>query len=138
MTKWLGILVITLVPLQAAADERTPSPEPQQVTIRLSEFRFDPSQVEVQRGRPIELHLVNTGKVLHEFVSAVAADTTVDLETGGVVALVRGVDEIEVPPGATVILRFTPTKAGQFAFRCDAEAPVSHHEAGMKGTLVVR
>jgi uncharacterized cupredoxin-like copper-binding protein len=94
--------------------------------------------VEVQSGRPVELHLVNAGKVLHEFVSDVLSDLTVDLETKGVVALVRGVEELEVLPGATVVLRFMPRKPGEFTFRCDAEVPESHQEAGMKGKLVVR
>jgi uncharacterized cupredoxin-like copper-binding protein len=35
-------------------------------------------------------------------------------------------------------VRFTPNKAGEFDFRCDAEAPVSHHDAGMKGSLTIR
>jgi uncharacterized cupredoxin-like copper-binding protein len=134
----LAILAVAGVPLQALADERAVPSAPQQVTIRLSEYRFEPAQIEVQSGKPVELHLVNSGKVLHEFVSDLVSEVTVDLETKGVIALVRGVEELEVLPGTTVVLRFTPRKAGEFAFRCDAEVPLSHHESGMKGTLIVR
>lgn len=135
---WAGLVALAVTPPHAAADERAVPPAPQVVTIRLTEYKFEPDRVEVQSGKPVELHLVNSGKVLHEFVSDVLSDVTVDLETKGTIALVHGVEELEVLPGATVVLRFTPKKAGEFAFRCDAEVPVSHHESGMKGTLVVR
>jgi uncharacterized cupredoxin-like copper-binding protein len=135
---WWVVLAVACVPLQAVADERALPPAPQQVTIRLSEYKFEPAQVEVQHGKPVELHLVNSGKVLHEFVSEVVSDVSVDIETQGAIALVRGLEELEVMPGATVILRFTPKRAGRFSFRCDAEQPVSHHDSGMKGTMVVR
>lgn len=132
-----AILVMGLT-AHAAADERTVPPAPQVVTIRLTEYKFEPAQIEIQRGKPVDLKLVNSGKVLHEFVTDVLADLTVDVETKDAIALVRGVEELEVLPGATVILRFTPKEAGEFSFRCDAEVPVSHHDNGMKGTLIVR
>ncbi len=133
-----GMLTMGLLTVHAVADERTIPPAPQTVTIRMTEYKFEPAQIEIQSGKPVELKLVNSGKVLHEFVSDVLADIKVDLETKGAIALVHGVEELEVLPGATVIIRFTPKKAGEFSFRCDAEAPVSHHDNGMKGTLIVR
>jgi uncharacterized cupredoxin-like copper-binding protein len=132
------MLVMGLLLVHALADERTIPPAPQTVTIRMTEYTFEPAQIELQSGKPVELKLVNSGKVLHEFVSDVLADIEVDLETKGAIALVHGVEELEVFPGATVVLRFMPKKAGEFSFRCDAEAPVSHHDSGMKGTLIVR
>lgn len=134
----LGMLVMGVLTGHALADERAISPSPQAVTIRLTEYKFEPAQIEIQSGKPVELKLVNSGKVLHEFVTDALADVVVDIETKGTMALVRGVEELEVLPGATVILRFTPKKTGEFAFRCDAETPVSHHEAGMKGMVMVR
>lgn len=134
---WAGFVALAVTP-HAAADERAVPPSPQVVTIRLTEYKFEPAQIEVHSGKPVELKLVNSGKVLHEFVSDVLADIKVDLETKGAIALVHGVEELEVLPGATVVLRFTPKKAGEFSFRCDAESPVSHHENGMKGVWIVR
>jgi heme/copper-type cytochrome/quinol oxidase subunit 2 len=134
----VAILAVASVPLQAEANGRPKHPAPQEVTIRMNEYQFEPGYVEVQRHIPVELRLVNSGKVLHEFVSDVATDVTVDIETQGSVAVVRGLEELEIMPGSTVVLRFTPKRAGRFSFRCDAEQPVSHHDAGMKGTLVVR
>ncbi len=134
----LAVMVAVMSPIPTLADERTLPPGPQTVTLRLSEYKYDPARVEIQNGKPVELRLINSGKVLHEFVTDMLADVTVDLETGGTVALVRGVEELEIPAGATVVLRFTPQKTGEFTFRCDAEEPVSHYEKGMKGALIVR
>ena len=135
---WVGVLVVAAVPFAAMADERELPEAPQKVTIRLSEYKFEPARVEVRRGQPVELHLVNSGTVLHEFVGDLLAKTTVDVESGGAIALVHGIEELEVLPGSSVVLRFTPQTVGEFPFQCDAEDPVSHHEEGMKGTLVVR
>ncbi len=135
---WAGLVALAVTPSHAAADERAVPPEPQVVTISLTEYKFEPAQIEVHSGRPVELKLINSGKVLHEFVSDVLANLEADLETEDAIALVHGVEELEVLPGATVVLRFTPKKAGEFTFRCDAEVPVSHHDSGMKGTLIVR
>lgn len=132
-----AILVMGLT-AHAAADERAVPPAPQMVTIRLTEYKFEPAGIEIQSGKPVELTLVNSGKVLHEFVTDLLADLTVDVETKGAIALVRGVEELEVLPGSTVVLRFTPKKTGEFPFRCDAETPVSHHDNGMKGTLIIK
>ncbi len=140
MNIWIAVslLAVGLSAVEVAADERTVPSAPQAVTIRLTEYKFEPAQIEMQRGKPVELKLVNSGKVLHEFVSEMLADLDVDLESNGAIALVHGVEELEVLPGATVVLRFTPKKAGEFSFRCDAETPVSHYDNGMKGVLIVR
>jgi uncharacterized cupredoxin-like copper-binding protein len=134
----LAIMLTVTSAVQIRADERAHPPAPQTVTIQLSEYKYEPARVEFQNGKPVELRLVNSGKVLHEFVTDMLLDLTVDLETRDAIAMVQGVEELEIPAGATVVLRFTPKKAGEFSFRCDAEQPVSHHENGMKGTLVVR
>jgi plastocyanin len=138
----LSILVATLavssLPAVAFADDRSRPQPAQEVTVRMTEYKYEPAHIELRKGRPVELRLVNDGDVLHEFVTDALVDTVVDVEGQGVIAAARGLDELEIPEGATVVLRFTPGKAGQFSFRCDAETPVSHHESGMKGTLVVR
>lgn len=133
-----AMAMLVVVPNAALADERSRPPTPQEVTVRLTEYRFEPAYVEVRSGKPVELRLVNEGKILHEFVTDAMLESAAEVETNGVVAVVHGFEEMEVPPATTVVLRFTPKKTGQFSFRCDAEEPVSHHENGMKGTLIVR
>jgi uncharacterized cupredoxin-like copper-binding protein len=134
----LAVMVAVTSPIPTLADERALPPAPQTVTVRLSEYKYEPARVEIQSGKLVELRLVNSGKVLHEFVTDMLSDVMVDLEAGKTVALVRGIEELEIPAGATVVLRFTPKQAGSYTFRCDAEEPVSHHDEGMKGTMIVR
>jgi uncharacterized cupredoxin-like copper-binding protein len=122
----------------ALADERSQRQAAQEVTVRMTEYQYEPSHIELRKGQPVELRLVNEGKELHEFVTEALVDTPVDVESQGVIAAARGLDELEVPAGATVVLRFTPGKAGQFSFRCDAESPVSHLKSGMKGSMTIR
>ena len=134
----VAMLTVVGLPVGALADDRSRPQETQAVTVRLSEYQYAPARVELRKNQPVEMRLVNEGTVLHEFVTDALVDTVVDVEGEGVVVAARGLEELEVPAGATVTLRFTPKKVGEFGFRCDAENPVSHHDAGMKGTLTVR
>jgi uncharacterized cupredoxin-like copper-binding protein len=141
-TMRLGIIaaILTVVGLAASAlaDDRS-RPQPlQEVTIRLTEYQYEPAHIVVRKGQPVELRLVNEGEVLHEFVTDALIETAVDVEGQSVIVAARGLEELEIPAGATVVLRFTPRQTGQFPFRCDAEDPVSHHDSGMKGTLTIR
>jgi uncharacterized cupredoxin-like copper-binding protein len=133
-----ALLAVVGLPVAALADDRSRPQEVQAVTVLLTEYRYAPAHIELRKNRPVELRLINEGKVLHEFVTDALVDTVVDVEGGGVVVAARGLDELEVPAGATVVLRFTPKNAGEFGFRCDAENPVSHHDAGMMGRLAIR
>lgn len=133
-----ALLTVVGLPVAGLADDRSRPQTVQAVTVRLSEYQYAPAHIEVRKDRPVELRLVNEGKVLHEFVTDALLDTTVDVEGEGVVVAARGLEELEVPAGSTVVLRFTPGKAGEFGFRCDAEDPVSHHDSGMKGLFTVR
>ncbi len=133
-----AMLTVVSLPIAALADDRSRPQEVQAVTVLLTEYKYAPAYIELRKNRPVELRLVNEGKVLHEFVTDALVDTVVDVEGDGVVVAARGLEELEVPTGATVVLRFTPKIAGEFGFRCDAEDPVSHHDSGMKGQLAVR
>jgi uncharacterized cupredoxin-like copper-binding protein len=132
------MLAVAGLPMAASADDRSRPQEVQAVTVQLTEYKYAPAHIELRKNRPAELRLVNAGKVLHEFVTDALLDTVVDVEGEGVIVAARGLEELEVPAGSTVVLRFTPKKAGDFGFRCDAEDPVSHHDSGMKGALTIR
>jgi uncharacterized cupredoxin-like copper-binding protein len=133
-----ALWIVSALPVSALADERPRPQEVQSVTITMTEYQYAPEHIELRKNRPVELRLVNKGKVLHEFVTDALLDTPVDVEGQGVIAVARGLEELEIPAGATVVLRFTPKKAGTFGLGCDAEDPVSHHESGMKGSLTIR
>lgn len=131
-------LALIAIPTNTSADDRPATDASQRVTVRLTEYRFDPPQIEVKVGKETELTLVNEGTVLHEFVTKGLSDLTVDVTVSGVVTAALGIAELEIPPKATVVLRFTPTKAGEFPMWCDADKPKNHRQSGMQGTMTFR
>ncbi len=140
--KQIGMLFIACLllpgPFMALADERPPTGKLQRMTIRLSEYRFEPSQIALKIGDEIELTLVNEGTVMHEFITDALKDLEVDVENNGMVAETHGVAELEIPPKAKVVLRFTPEKPGEFPLVCHAKEPKDHFKEGMSGKLVFR
>lgn len=141
MTRTTIAVMLSLVmagPCAGLADERIPGADRRQVTVRLLEYRFEPAQITLKVGEEAELVLVNEGRVMHEFITEAMQALTVDVEVRGVVAETLGVAELEIPPGATVILRFTPEQPGEFLIACRAKAPRDHFKEGMSGKLVVQ
>lgn len=131
-------LVLVLLPAPALPDTARSEGDRTRLTVRLSEYRFEPARVFLKSGEPVELFLVNEGTVLHEFVSGALAGLTVALETGGVIAEVSGLEELEIAPGAEVRLRFTPKVGGEFPFACEAVQPEDHLLRGMSGRILVQ
>ncbi len=141
MNRWLILSLLLLVaPMgtETRASDRHPAAEIQEVRIRLLEYRFDPAQVTIHRGRETELILVNDGAVMHEFVTDALKGLEVDVEINGVIAETFGLAELEIPPKAKVVLRFTPDKPGDFPIACHAEEPKDHLKEGMAGKLAIR
>lgn len=144
----LGVLVVGMTPASSA------SPQPQRVTVVLTEYRFTPNAVTVRAGVPVELILVNNGKMEHE-VQFYAVPKTIPHdwdEYAMANTLFRGMGEIKVAykdtgavastalfeiavdPGKTATVLFTPAQKGIFEIGCHQPG---HYEAGMKGRLVV-
>ena len=90
----------------------------QQVTIQMSDFKFDPATVSVEQGRPVVVTLPNTGSVEHDFAIP-------ELE----------VQPVDVPAGQTGRAEFTPPRSGTFRIGCTEPG---HQHDGMVGQLVVR
>lgn len=135
----LFILCLLLTgPAVALADERPPSEKLQRTTVRLIEYRFEPSQITLKVGEEIQLTLVNEGTVMHEFITDALKGLEVDVEINGVVAETLGVAEFEIPPKAKVVLRFIPEKPGEFPIACHAKEPKDHLKEGMSGKLMFR
>ncbi|HET8760732.1 MAG TPA: cupredoxin domain-containing protein, partial [Nitrospiria bacterium] len=64
-----AMLTVVGLPAAGLADDRSRPQAVQAVTVRLSEYQYAPARIEVRKDRPVELRLVNEGKVLHEFVT---------------------------------------------------------------------
>ncbi|HXF81682.1 MAG TPA: cupredoxin domain-containing protein [bacterium] len=133
----------------------TAAPKAQKVTLTMTDFKFTPAQVTVTAGTPVEITLVNKGKVEHEFMVYPApkrapedwdeylmpntffkdmGEVEVEFEGQGAVAGVS-IFEVEVKPGKEATVHFTPNKKGTFEIGCHVEG---HYEAGMKATLTVK
>ncbi len=111
-----------LAPLPALAQEA-----PRTVEVRLSSFDFTPSNIALTAGRPVILHLVNSGRGGHNFSAPqfFAAST-------GVSGPVRG-GAVEVPGHQSVDIRLTPSR-GSYRLRC---THTMHTAFGMTGTITV-
>ena len=118
------ILSLLALPLPALAQD---SPVPQRVEVRLSSFAFEPRAIALTAGRPVVLHLVNTGGGGHNFSApqffAAATGVSGPVEDG----------EVEVPGHQSVDIRLTPAR-GRYRLRC---THTMHTAFGMRGTITV-
>ena len=105
------------------------------VTIRMSEFAFDPKDAVAKAGR-VTITAPNDGKTVHELVLLKTdADPAKLPKKGGEVDESKSVGEIaDVEPGATKKKTFD-LAAGKYAMVC---ALPGHYEGGMYGSLTVR
>ena len=122
----------------ASAPATTPSQPPAasgNLTVRMSEFAFDPKQAVAKAGK-VTISAPNDGKVIHELVVLkTKADPAHLPMDGDDVDESTAVGEIaDVEPGATkkVTLKLAP---GKYAMVC---ALPGHYKAGMYGSLTVQ
>ncbi|MDQ7850664.1 MAG: plastocyanin/azurin family copper-binding protein [Armatimonadota bacterium] len=154
-------LVTALLVLVALAGPAAPAAK-QKVTVTMGEdgprMFFRPAQVTLQAGVETEIVLVNRGKLKHEFMVYAppkpgtsrdalhewAEDNNyfkaleVKVEGSGLEVEAKELIEIELAPGRSAEVKFTPKKTGTFEMACLVKDPVDHYQAGMKGTLVVK
>jgi len=135
---FLGILaaiaLAVLTPLSALAAA------PQQITMHADEFSFTPNTVTLTVGQPVQLTIVNDGKLDHDLKSDIPisnlsyqkASNPADEQKDNAA---KGILDVDYDKGVTAQVTFTPTKAGTYEFHCDIPG---HTEAGMKGTFVVK
>jgi plastocyanin len=88
------------------------------ITVTASEYRFEPSVIEVVKGTNLTIRLVNRGKENHEW------------EADGLELEIK-----PISPGSSAQLTFVANRSGEFAFVCHV---VGHTEKGMRGRLIVK
>ena len=91
-------------------------PQTSRVTLNLQEMGFSQSELAVQAGQPVTLHLNNKDGYAHAF----------DLDEFNI--------HIQLAAEETAEITFTPTSSGTFTFYCSSPG---HQAAGMEGSLVV-
>ena len=103
------------------------------LTLNLSSFRFEPSQIVLEHGAPYRLHFVNSSSGGHDFAAkAFFAAARIRPEDA---AKVRG-GRIEVGGGESVDVHLVaPPTPGTYKVRC---THFMHSVFGMTGRVVVQ
>ena len=102
-----------------SAEARIDDDGVQRIDVDMHSYFFDPSRIIVQAGKPVEIVLHNSSKVVpHNF--------TIADESIAVSASKWGWGSASV--------KFTPEKPGEYRFFCHKDG---HEKKGMVGTLVV-
>ncbi len=134
----LFVLAFLALGLAACATIPTGSSAVQQVTVEASEFKFQPSTIEVSAGRPVKITMSNKGTVEHDW--AIQKMPMVGLKessSGGHDMAGMNQPELHMNAmmGQTAQVEFTPTTPGTYDIYCTV---MGHKEAGMVGKLVVK
>ena len=87
------------------------------ITVTMTEFKFDPMNITVTLGQSVNLTLVNKGSIEHTWV------------------VVGTPIKFTVAAGKTTTQTFTAPAAGTYKIDCDIPG---HKEAGMVGQLIVK
>jgi len=104
--------------------------KPQIVRVEMVDERFVPDHLTFRHGVTYRLHLVNTGKDLHEFTSPAFFAEAVVRDPR---KLANGGQEVVVQPGETVEIDLIPQRLGHYDLTC-----ADHDWDGMVGSIDVR
>ncbi|MDQ7842276.1 MAG: cupredoxin domain-containing protein [Armatimonadota bacterium] len=155
MRWWTGLLAVTVLLATLPVGSALGAAKAQKLTITLREMSFTPARVTLQAGTKTQITLLNKGKVKHEFMvydtpagkmdesemhawaeeHSYFKGVEVEVEGGGIAVEGEEIFEVEVGPGRSAELTFTPRRTGTFEMGCMVEG---HYEQGMKGVVVVK
>lgn len=117
--------------LPAAAVAQAPDwAHAQRVEVKLSSFAFTPSTLHLRAGRPVVLHLVNTGSGGHDF-TAPKFFAAAQLRPQARTAVGKG--SIDLPGHQSADVFLVP-RAGRYPLKC---GHTFHKTFGMSGQILV-
>lgn len=121
------------VPLVLLAGSSAVGQPASTIVVQLSNFKFTPSTIVLDHGRPYVLRLVNAASGGHDFTApAFFAASRIAPEDRGMV--MEG--EVEVHAGMTHDIHLTaPAAPGRYKLKCSHSF---HKLFGMSGTIIVR
>lgn len=121
-----------------SADTATETGSKQTVAVEMGKdetFSFSPNTVTLKVGQPVELTLTNVSKVAHDLaIETLPIKGKFEVEGAENHASKATALDVDVAPGKSAVVRFTPTKAGTFTGICEEEG---HEAGGMTITFVV-
>ena len=124
----LPLLLSFLIGLPVTAAAQTPTV----VDVHLSNYRFDPRPIQLQRGHPYVLRLINDSGGGHNF-AAPAFFAAAGIAAADRAWLKNG--KVEVPSRQIRQIRLTAPGPGTYRLKC---THFMHGAFGMKGSIVVR
>lgn len=101
----------------SSSSSATTSGAVREITVTLSDFKFEPEEIRVKRGERVRLTLENKGTVAHDW-------TVRDLNLASP----------RVQPGQSATYEFTVDQVGTFTSVC---VEAGHEALGMVGKLIV-
>jgi len=104
--------------------------KPQIIRMELADNRFIPDHLTFRHGVTYRLHLVNTGKDLHEFTAPQFFAAAVVRDPA---KLANGGQEVVLHPGETAEIDLLPQRAGKYDLTC-----ADHDWDGMVGSIEVQ
>ena len=127
----LRFLACAIASLPAAAAAQSPDwAHAQRVEVRLSSFNFAPSTLHLRAGRPVVLHLVNTGSGGHDF-TAPKFFAAAQVRPQDRAAVGKGSVELSGHRSADIAL---VPRAGRYPLKC---SHTLHKTFGMSGQILV-
>ena len=130
------LMVMLSLPLLAACGSTANGPV--DVSVTLSDFKFESSVTSFKVGVPYHFVLKNVGQVPHEIMIMAPVEETpdMDMEEMDSMALAH-VEADDLPAGASATMDYTFTQAagpGELEFACHVPG---HYAAGMKLPITV-
>jgi plastocyanin len=107
-------------------------PAATRIDVQLSEYKYVPAEIDLNRGQSYVLHLTNTGSKGHDF-SAKAFFQAVSLAPGSAAKVKNG--GVDLDQGESADIALVPQTAGTYDVKC---THFMHEMLGMKGKIVVR
>ena len=104
------------------------------VTVRATEWDFEPSAIRVERGRKITIVLQNDGRILHNLKLEDLDGDLIESTSSGPQEAGEGELFVGADAGGEGTFVFRPLELGAFTYYCTLEG---HRAFGMEGVLSV-
>lgn len=114
----IALLVFSVTCLLNVADVRPQLEQRIEIVIRDSEFVLtQPAAFGFEV--PTVIIVRNQDIIEHGFTSDILSGIMVKAEGEGITAYGKGIKGFHIKPGSTLVIRFTPTRPGEYHFHCD-------------------